>query len=1060
MTEREAAPGGGTPPLHFTATVHEELDDRYRPLGGADPWYWAPPLAEGDPVNERIDTVQIPGLFSGTEPAQVRVHLRGVSDCIDFVDDHLSRVILRNDLAEDLASDDGTFEGFALFLHDFGWSHQSGQPELTGSVDVVLQALDVNELCPPNLTSDVRNDFYLDWIEIDYQRSFEAIDDTLVFDWPDGDADFEIGGLASSAVDVYEITERIGDSDVIDAVRLTGVGVEPFGQSFRVTFRMDNDPALADGTLRRFVVSGTSAIQEPAAEDVEIDTVSDLRSTAIQADIVVIVALRAAAGMTSKIARLDDVEDEFNDGLPGPLAIKRFLTWVMSEEPGEGWAAPKPSFVILLGDASFDYKAGTASGTYVPTQIMFKENPILGYYASDNVMAAVVGADAMPDLILGRITARSAAEANAILIKILDYEQATPPGPWQGHALLVSDRGKNFDDIEAEEFERINDIAADAASAPPHSVRKIRYWTDVCQGQAGLCNPTTMNLEIKDAVNGLDEVSDGAAIMQFIGHGNFDLWSDDVIFCANEESGFCLVDDTAALDNDLKLPWMIVHNCLTGGFHADAEKSFGEQWLKRGRGGAVAVYAPSGLGFRFLGEAVTETVWGDVFGPNKERVLGLPVLSNLADLCQDSIEACQYYVLLGDPSMRLVIPAPDPPTDVVATAGNAEVTLDWTLSPSAVAGYDVYRANDAGGSYAKLTTREPTAGPSYTDTTAENAQDYFYYVVAVDADGFESRWSNFNSDCGVQGPDCVTAMPLNPFPPAAPQGLVVQDAESGGKLDVAWTPNGESDVRSYTVHYGLAPGDYTVSLDTFATAYAITGLDNGTIYYVAVTATNTSGNTSGFSDEGANGPNQVRGIKAPAFISDLHVDKAGNDALLQWSAVTTDIYGKEDTIAQYEVYRGTEPGFLPVPGNRIGVTGTPSFSDAGALADGEPAYHYLVRAVDVDGHGGGLARQLPGGIADLILEWTPETTTLTLSWSPVGGDFDGSPAVIDHYEVYASDQPIARADVCDGLDDGCAGLEPVLDDVGGASAQIVEPGATNRYYSVLAVDAKGNKSPF
>ena len=37
--------------------------------------------------------------------------------------------------------------------------------------------------------------------------------------------------------------------------------------------------------------------------------------------------------------------------------------------------------------------------------------------------------------------------------------------------------------------------------------------------------------------------------------------------------------------------------------------------------GSIAVFAPSGLGFRFLGEGVTEQIWGDLFGPTRERQL-------------------------------------------------------------------------------------------------------------------------------------------------------------------------------------------------------------------------------------------------------------------------------------------------------------------------------------------------------------------------------------------------------------------------------------------------------
>src|SRR5437879_5655514 len=68
-------------------------------------------------------------------------------------------------------------------------------------------------------------------------------------------------------------------------------------------------------------------------------------------------------------------------------------------------------------------------------------------------------------------------------------------------------------------------------------------------------------------------------------------------------------------------------------------------------------------------------------------------------------------------------------------------TLNWDASTSAVVGYNVYRATQAGGPYTRLNSSliEPT---SYTDSTVQADQTYFYVVTAVDANGVESVASN------------------------------------------------------------------------------------------------------------------------------------------------------------------------------------------------------------------------------------------------------------------------------------------------------------------------------
>ena len=69
------------------------------------------------------------------------------------------------------------------------------------------------------------------------------------------------------------------------------------------------------------------------------------------------------------------------------------------------------------------------------------------------------------------------------------------------------------------------------------------------------------------------------------------------------------------------------------------------------------------------------------------------------------------------------------------------VTVNWVASTSVVVGYNVYRTTQAGGPYTKLNS-SPIGPTSYTDTTAQAGQTYFYVVTGVDANGVESGVSN------------------------------------------------------------------------------------------------------------------------------------------------------------------------------------------------------------------------------------------------------------------------------------------------------------------------------
>jgi hypothetical protein len=69
-------------------------------------------------------------------------------------------------------------------------------------------------------------------------------------------------------------------------------------------------------------------------------------------------------------------------------------------------------------------------------------------------------------------------------------------------------------------------------------------------------------------------------------------------------------------------------------------------------------------------------------------------------------------------------------------------------------------------------------------------------------------------------------------------------------VTVAWDPNPEPAVRGYVIYYGTSSGNYTQSIDVGnATSCAISGLQAGANYYLAVTAYDESRNESGFSNE-------------------------------------------------------------------------------------------------------------------------------------------------------------------------------------------------------------------
>src|SRR5205085_1141966 len=130
-------------------------------------------------------------------------------------------------------------------------------------------------------------------------------------------------------------------------------------------------------------------------------------------------ALRQAEGLSVAIVDVEDVFDEFSFGVKSPQAIKDFLGFARSS-----WQKA-PRFVLLVGDASLDPKnyLGLGDSDLVPTKLIDTASMET---ASDGWLADLDG-DGIEDLAVGRLPVRTAAEAEAAVSKIINYEQSAPP---------------------------------------------------------------------------------------------------------------------------------------------------------------------------------------------------------------------------------------------------------------------------------------------------------------------------------------------------------------------------------------------------------------------------------------------------------------------------------------------------------------------------------------------------------------------------------------------------------------------------------------------------------
>jgi fibronectin type 3 domain-containing protein len=171
-------------------------------------------------------------------------------------------------------------------------------------------------------------------------------------------------------------------------------------------------------------------------------------------------------------------------------------------------------------------------------------------------------------------------------------------------------------------------------------------------------------------------------------------------------------------------------------------------------------------------------------------------------------------------------PPPTAPTGLTATAGNAQVALNWSASTGATS-YNVKRSTTSGGPY--TTASSPTA-TNYTDTGLTNGTKYYYVVSAVSASGESANSSQVNA---------TPAVPATP--PAAPTGLQA----TGGNAQVSLTWTATAGATSYHVKRSTTSGSgYAQIAAPTAANYTDTTVTNGIAYYYVVSALNAVGESA------------------------------------------------------------------------------------------------------------------------------------------------------------------------------------------------------------------------
>lgn len=487
---------------------------------------------------------------------------------------------------------------------------------------------------------------WLNWFELFCRRSISlnGVSQLLFRDWQTVNTnrvEFTVAG-AGSNTRVWDVT------DPLNPQRMQG-------QLSGTDYKFVND-ALR---LREYVAFNTDGLLTPSPEgtvavqnlhnSTPIDLLIITHSSLLQQ------AQRLAAlhqqknNYKSKVVTTAQVYNEFGGGQPDPAALRDFVKMYRDKY---GSTSGKLRFLLLFGDASFDYKDRIASNTnLVPAWQNNSSLDPVGSYATDDFYGFLddnedINSTSLINLLdlgIGRVPAKNPEEAKNFVDKVETYFSATSLGPWRNNLTFVADDEDG--NLHLQDAEIITGTAS--ATAPVFNQQKIYLDAYRQETNAG---GSTYPLAIQASNN---QVYNGTLIWNYNGHGGSRRLAEETILDQ---------DMVNKWNNTDRLPLFITATCDFAPYDNPTINSLGENILLRPKTGAIALMTTTRLVFAFSNRIMNNNYIRFALQADpltgRYKTLGEAVMEakNFTYQTLADIPNNRKFTLLGDPAMTIGFP--------------------------------------------------------------------------------------------------------------------------------------------------------------------------------------------------------------------------------------------------------------------------------------------------------------------------------------------------------------------------------------------------------------------
>jgi len=467
-------------------------------------------------------------------------------------------------------------------------------------------------------TNDQTSSIVLDWLEIEYYRSFIADEDYIEFNKPNdqinGKYQFDVENFTDLNISVYKN----------DQTKITDFQKSFSEESQTYTIRLQDE---INGPTDYIAASG-SKLALP--DTTFLDTLNNILDIDGCDHLLIcydefyepmkeILDFYNEQGIKAHRVKISDIYNQFNNSVKSPYAIKDFLV--------EAYATWEnfPKWALLVGDANLNNR----EQDLIPT-VMYQTYK-WGGSATDYWFSLLTEDDNLPDIDLGRWAASSVPELETLIDKRIKYTNEQKAGPWRNKYLFIAGKENTFK------------VQTDFLTE--HRIKAPAFLSRI------LINPSNENSRFYGGTDTLiARLNRGVRLVNFMGHGGGAVWADRSLF---------RLEDLYKLRNGDVLPFISSLTCFTADFAA--VQSLGEAITEKYNSGAIGLWGSSGVGWLIndflLGEEVFKYFQkdnmsvGDIINTGK-----INYLINSTQFNYLKASMVYQYNLLGDPAVELVKP--------------------------------------------------------------------------------------------------------------------------------------------------------------------------------------------------------------------------------------------------------------------------------------------------------------------------------------------------------------------------------------------------------------------